>query len=1317
MFYICNRRQYDEDEDETHLERFRGAGQPEVLASRARAWADEMHRAGFDLLVVYDGSDPDAKLQTAFGRAQGRFARNVEASVAMAGGRMPSDPKSHLPTGAGATIMEALRRCPNVGLYRDVVEADAILAACARTFASGDTAGRLRVDELRCAAAPGPSPPAAPVHAVLGNDSDFFIFGCRYIELRPGFFQVQRLSARRSAIDALVWEPDALHSMLGLSTAQAGRWEAALFATLVGNDYADRECSALRKLHAKLGCALPLHSERVIGLRTVNATGGTLVTIEPPPGVDTGRHRALATYTNNITAADGVSAVASSDVARGALVSFAIHRGRVLAPSLAPLSARADVFDSAAVIDAVAALVTGALRDAVSGCALRDDASSGATGPNAHARALAACGEMGASSARLAVLLDALALVAEWTAAERAEMTSTVAASMAQYAITPPGLAAALPRALRRVPPAMLAAHSRCALGGVALVARECVTERLPSPGDAVLIETARACAPSIGRVRTIAPLPSVRELITAYHRVGGAGSSASVAHASLPLRAKHAAFVLLSARAGEELSSDGGSTSSSSSSDDEEEPEAADASPRAHGAHQAGVFPLPRVVATRPPAKDGQPTARRSALDRTVFSVPVLDKLAAGTDDSPSWRRMRCSVGRGVSAAALSGDDADAQASALCDLCAVAVVVGHRSATAALARARSRGFALPLLTLQFLGKRHNLAPYPLAGADGVRRPLVCAREIDAVLAMVVLTEARRSAGIGPPPTTACSWARSTPRSVHVAQLVSTVAEHVAEAVRVVSLADIDGVVLGTGGGGAAAARARIDTRLEEWYDSVVLDLALRAAEESGGSGDAAPSERHDAGADEREEPERRDERRRGVVHRVMVDDDGRLKNFAFLTLDGCAGRTRERAVGVAVFLHISKARGTFAEKTVAMSRLVEDETVLDFTLAPPDAGRTQASALDWIIVENPARRAASRDAEGGSDRGAARIVFAVAAALDDEDCVLPPASVRDAATRFCMIRAALRSVLPAAGPATDAASPSGACEGSDAAPLNTRAAAQPPREGAGATAERAPAAGKNSRPGPHPCLGRPPNICPYGGQRPSKGRGQPRRRHCAKCRRDEKNERNPDAKHPKTIRSKPSQSHIPCRFFGKRKGCLNGDECPFSHGAAVAAPQPRRVAKRAAAAPAAAAPDGGAPRAPRRDHRREPRREEQAGSAAPGRDVARAHGSSARESRREIGRSAARYDGRTSEALRANQPASGVAAVGTAPVSAAATAVPQLNGPNGGGGGPVRALRSSGAPASATNTERGVHAAPSADADDDSDADIDLFMQLLGCT
>ena len=303
MFYLCTGAPHDE----ARFERFRGAGQPEVLARGARNWAAEMHRAGFDLLIVYDGSDPDAKLRTAFRRTQNRFARNVAASVAMASGRTPNDITSHVPTGAGTTVIEALRRCPNVGLYRDVVEADAMLAACARTFESAGSVLSAELGDVRSRAAPGPAPPSAPVHAVLGNDSDFLIFGCRYIELSCGHgasFELHRLSPRRTAIDAVVWEPDELHATLGLSTSQEGRWEAALFATLVGNDYADRECSALRKLHTKLGGALPMHSARVVGLRTV-ATGGTMVTLEPPLGVDTGRHRTLATYTNKMTAADG----------------------------------------------------------------------------------------------------------------------------------------------------------------------------------------------------------------------------------------------------------------------------------------------------------------------------------------------------------------------------------------------------------------------------------------------------------------------------------------------------------------------------------------------------------------------------------------------------------------------------------------------------------------------------------------------------------------------------------------------------------------------------------------------------------------------------------------------------------------------------------------------------------------------------------------------------------------------------------------------------------------------------------------------------
>ena len=116
------------------LERIRGAGQPQVLAQRARSWANTMNRAGYDLLVMYDGSSPAAKLRTSIDRAKGRFMKAVAVSVSVAKGSAPTGLSSYLPTNASATVMEALRGCPNVGLYRDLGEADAMLACFTRAY-------------------------------------------------------------------------------------------------------------------------------------------------------------------------------------------------------------------------------------------------------------------------------------------------------------------------------------------------------------------------------------------------------------------------------------------------------------------------------------------------------------------------------------------------------------------------------------------------------------------------------------------------------------------------------------------------------------------------------------------------------------------------------------------------------------------------------------------------------------------------------------------------------------------------------------------------------------------------------------------------------------------------------------------------------------------------------------------------------------------------------------------------------------------------------------------------------------------------------
>jgi len=197
------------------VERYRGAGQPEVLADRARAFAQDWDSAGFDLLIVYDGpGDAVAKMRTASDRFQRRFTKNIEASTAIAlRGCEPDDPGAHLPIGASATVMEALRRCGNVGLFGDFAEADGTLAACAAAYADG--ASPISAAELRSAAAPGPAAPSAPAFGVLGDDSDFFIFGCRYIHLKHTqngvFTRTYSERTGRTSIDAVVHTAFALH--------------------------------------------------------------------------------------------------------------------------------------------------------------------------------------------------------------------------------------------------------------------------------------------------------------------------------------------------------------------------------------------------------------------------------------------------------------------------------------------------------------------------------------------------------------------------------------------------------------------------------------------------------------------------------------------------------------------------------------------------------------------------------------------------------------------------------------------------------------------------------------------------------------------------------------------------------------------------------------------------------------------------------------------------------------------------------------------------------------------------------------------------
>ena len=90
----------------------------------------------------------------------------------------------------------------------------------------------------------------------------------------------------------------------GFSTAPRARWEAAMFASLVGNDFVARDGTFLRALHIALGC------EQKVYCTAVTRVSGDIVDIELPEDeddgrIDFGRYRTLRTFTNKFVDASG----------------------------------------------------------------------------------------------------------------------------------------------------------------------------------------------------------------------------------------------------------------------------------------------------------------------------------------------------------------------------------------------------------------------------------------------------------------------------------------------------------------------------------------------------------------------------------------------------------------------------------------------------------------------------------------------------------------------------------------------------------------------------------------------------------------------------------------------------------------------------------------------------------------------------------------------------------------------------------------------------------------------------------------------------
>ena len=574
---------------------------------------------------------------------------------------------------------------------------------------------------------------------------------------------------------------------------------------------------------------------------------------------------------------------------------------RMHAPSLATVAERSAVLDSSLVIERVAELVTGPLRDACDGSPTLS-ASETAIWPaeirsffesddddDEETTVWPVLNEMGLTRGAVHRMCAALVTTCKWLPISDPTMVRSafedMCRSISRYSTTPFGLTAALPRGVERVPNILRQASARCLLGGsIAVLTRGSMTSGILPIGHADLLArdpVAEYCR-NPSKVRSSLDCNCLAALLDAAQAERGDDDDdddddddlSGVSESEADEHADDDDDGLLSLLLGEGEDDDGAAV---------------------RACARGKLLPRRRV--------------RRGPRPRS-FRVPSLNKMGgvALADGSVAGFWTEITVTSPLKQTTLSdlhrlpfGSDSTAtKIIALQQLCSWAPT------TAAGAWRAARGFEVPIVALRSLAivRRDTRDSTTPSGLDGA--------EIDCALVMAAFTIARRAAECAPPPRTLTSPDTTSARSLCVAQELALAGGSVASAARLVGL-----------GAGATASGDdnAIDIRLESWYDAIVLDLAIRFAESEataaphGGAAPTAVDDEDSTAGDGGHEG-----RLRGIVNMVGRDKKGRLQNFAFVNCDA----TQE-----SLFLHISDARGTFKEKQLMMQELEVNTYIL----------------------------------------------------------------------------------------------------------------------------------------------------------------------------------------------------------------------------------------------------------------------------------------------------------------------------------------------------------------------------------------------------